>query len=292
MVFFDPRLDQDLRKCRQGILFQDLVDLSGRDLLCACVCRQVHTRSLALAISDHSDSLHKLTAGMSPNRTLLDLRPVHAVKREERPAHVVEHLNGVGVDRVDLVSELDQRDHRIGIDLRRPVLQRIDIERIGQLGDDQKLPVGGHEVTIDPDDIEDDSKIGIGHLGECRSCRVPIVEPATRGNSKKFKRIGKRDQAAAADVPEDSHHPSRGNSHQLRPHDPVTDPVPLDPTAVHAWASADLHHAFCGSEVSIGDPIPECHRHHIHGIGLPEVWRVIREHSRENRDLHYFFVAS
>jgi len=98
--------------------------------------------------------------------TALHLGTLHALKWEQIPAHVVEHLDRVPVERVHLVADLEKRHHRVRICFSGSVFKRVDRERVVKFRDDQELPVGRHKVTVHPHNIHNSAQVWICDLLE------------------------------------------------------------------------------------------------------------------------------
>ncbi len=104
---------------------------------------------------------------MSANYPFLNLRALDALKREKITADVIEYLNGMAVHGIDLATNLQQAFHWVRVCFRAAVFQRVYRKRIIQFSDYQRRAIRGHEIAINPDHIENNPKIWIGHLREC-----------------------------------------------------------------------------------------------------------------------------
>ena len=115
---------------RLGVGQQQLVDLLGADLLGGGRCAHVDAWGFIAATAQKGDALDVDAAGKGADHALLDLSAINALEREQVAADVVEHLDGVAVQCIDLVAQLEQRHHGVGIDLAGAVLQRVDLGRV------------------------------------------------------------------------------------------------------------------------------------------------------------------
>ncbi len=162
-----------------------------------------------------------------------------------------------------------------------PEFERVDIQRIGQLVDDQELAVGGHEVAVHPNNIKHDAKVWIGHLSKCA---VPVVQAPTGCNGQAVEAVvhGHQSVDGAANVTEHCHSAIAGHGHELCTHDAVADAVPVDAATVDAWAAAVSHEAIAWSQVAGADAAVLGHRHHVDRVGRAKVRSVVRVDAVEN----------
>ena len=93
------------------------------------------------------------------------------------------------VHSVDFIAQLEQGDYRIWVNFRGAVFERVNLGRVGQLGNDQVGAVGGHEVAVHPHHVEHDAKVWVCHLNERGRERIPVVQTATGGDGQQIKAV-------------------------------------------------------------------------------------------------------
>ena len=166
------RLELDARKLRLGVVEQKIVDLLRRDLGGGRIHAEIDAWRFIPPAAEKRDRLDVDAAGVRPDDAFLDLRAFDALEREELAPDVLEHLDGVAVERVDLVAQLQKRHHGVGVDLGAAILQRVDGGGVSQLSDDQAGAVCRHEIAVDPRDIKHNAEVGVGDLRQRRT--VPV----------------------------------------------------------------------------------------------------------------------
>ena len=239
----DAGLQLDRRQLRLGVGLQQQIDILRGQRCAGGVAAEVDARRLVPAASEEREALVAKDAhGVRAHRAAHDLRAVYTLEREEVSAHVVEHLDGVAVDRVYLVAQFEQRDHWVGIDLRRSVLERVDGKRVAEFGDHQKLAVRGHEVAIDPHDIKHRAEVGVGDLRQRRA--VPVVQAPAAGDGQTVKGVVEGDVLARWPAHITQHRDSAASRHadQLRAHHPVAHATPVDAATVGTVFGAGEHY--------------------------------------------------
>ena len=210
---------------------------------------------------------------------------VDALKRKEVAAHVVKHLDGVAVQCVDLVAQLEKRHHRVRVNFGRSVLQRVDLGRVSQFSDNQAGAIGGHEVSIHPHHIKHDAKVWIGHL---RECAVPVVQPTTRRDGQAVKAVVERHQRVGwtSNIAKHSHSSAVGHGHQLGAHDAVADAIPVDAATIHPRAGTVGHQAIGRTQEAVADAGLLGHRHQVDRVGRAQVRTVVRVDAVQDWNLH------
>ena len=192
-------------------------------------------------------------AGLCADHAFLELSAVNACKGEQLAAYVVEHLDGVAVESVDLITELEQGDDWIWVHLGAAVFQGVDDKRVCQFGDDQKLAVGGHEVAVHPHNVQHCAEVWVCHLRE--GCSTPVVQTPTAGNGQQIKAVVERHFCVdwPTDVAKHGHRAVAGHGHELGAHDSVADTVPVDAATVCAWACSVGHNAVTWAQEAVAD---------------------------------------
>ena len=230
-------------------------------------------------------------AGVRADAALHDLRAFDALEREARAADVVEDLDRVAVQNADLVAHLQQRDDGIGVSFARSVLQRVDGERVVELGHDEELAVGREEVPVDPDEVDDRSEVGIDVLHERRAVRVVEV-PAAR-DRKLVERVVERHRLpVVADVADRRHRAERVDAHEERTHHAVERAVPVDAAARDAGAGSRRDESVAGAKVRLRDARRCRRRHHVDGVRRAEVRRRRRVDACEEGDCGHVISTS
>ena len=263
-----------------------MVDFLRGDLLRVGVGADVNPRRLIEAGAQKRHSLCEHTAGVRAGRAFLDLGAVNALERKEIPAHVVEHLDGVLVQRVNLIAHFQQRHHGVGVHLAAAVLQRVHQQRVRQVGDDQELAVRRHPVAIDPDDINHRTQVRVGVLRQCAGNRIPEEQVAVGGDAQQVKAVVQR--RALAVVSHIAQHRDRARSadrHELAAHHAVQDAVPVDPAPVWPRPPAVCNQAVSGTQVFLAHAAGLGHRHQVDRIRGADVRAVVGEDAGKNGDL-------
>ncbi|OBQ32555.1 MAG: hypothetical protein AN487_22145, partial [Anabaena sp. CRKS33] len=205
-----------------------------------------------------------------------DLSAVDALEREETAADVVEHLDGVPVQRIDLVARLEQRNHGIRVDLAGAVLERVHLRRIGQFHDHKEPTVSGHEVAVYPHDIEHRAEIGIGDLDETEGGR-PVVQPATGCDGQAVERVVERDIARPAHIAQHGNGACAADGDEACAHDPVAHTLPFNTTTVRPGRSGgERHDAISRAQVLLAHAGALGYRHHVHRERGADVRPVVR----------------
>ncbi len=121
-----PGLDEHVGELSLSELFEDQVNLTSGDLLSVTARDEPDSRSLVTSSTDERDGFHEQAAGMCPDGSTLYLGSFYTLKRKQAASHVVEDFNGMPVERVDLVADLQQGHNRVRISFSRPVLEWVD----------------------------------------------------------------------------------------------------------------------------------------------------------------------
>jgi hypothetical protein len=187
-------------------------------------------------------------------------------------------LDGVPVQRIDLVAHLQQGLHRVRVDLTAAVLERIHRERVGQVRDHQKLAVRGHPVAVHPHDIQHDAEIRVGVLRQRRGHGVPEEQVAIAGNPQQVERVVQRHLlAVVAHVAQHRHRARAADGHQLGAHHPVTHAVPVDAAPIRTRARAVAHDAVCRPQVHRARARGHRHDELVHRIAGAQIRRGVGE---------------
>ena len=267
-----------------GVFQKDFVDLARCDLLHRTIGPEIDRRSLVETATEESDVVHEHRAGVRPNAALLNLRARHPLEWKASAAHVVEHLDGVSVQGIDLVPQLEQSLDRVRIGFRGTILERVDRKRIVQVCDHKELAVGGHVIAIDPHHIERGAEVGVCHLRQRRA--VVEKQVSARNHRQIGEAIGERHPASPANVPDLGHGVVGRDLHQLGAHHAIDHAVPVDPAAVDAWSSPEFHNAISGPKIARCDACLLRNRNKVLWIRRPEVRRGVGVDAIEDGDLH------
>ena len=87
---------------------------------------------------------------MRTNRATLHLRALVPLEWKTGSTNVIEYLDGVPIDGVRFVAQLEQGNHWIRVNLAGPIFQRVNLCRVVQFRDNQRRSVRGHELAITP----------------------------------------------------------------------------------------------------------------------------------------------
>ena len=269
---------------RLGVGRQQFVDLLRGDLGRGGVGPEVDARLLVAPAAKERDLLIEDAGRKGADAALLDLRAVDALERKSSVADVVEHLDGVAVDRIDLVAQLDQSHHGIGVGLAGAVLQRVDGERVVEVRDHQKLTVGGHPVAIHPAHIDHDAEVGVGVLRE--RAAVPKPQFASRRDAQQVEGVVERDlPPVVAHIPQHRYCPVSGHRDELGAHHAIADVVPVDAAAVDARPRAVGDDALSRTQVGVADPAAVGRRDEVDRVARAQVAGLVGVDAAEDGDL-------
>ena len=275
MVAVVACFELDLGELRLGVVQQQVVDLLRADLCGGGVGPDVDARRLVAPTAKEGNGFEEDAGRMGADAPFLNLRTFDGGEREEAAAHVVEHLDGVAVDRVDLVAQAQHRIDWVRVALRCVVGERQRGERVEDVGDEQELPVRRHPVALDPAGVNDPAECGVARQGA--GCRVPVPQRVVRHDAKQVEAVVHHDElvVCTTDIPEHRDDVVRGDADELAAHHPVVDAVPVDPAAIRTRAGDRLDEAIPGPQERVPRTAVDRRRHHVHRVRHPEVGAVV-----------------